>query len=194
MITSSGTSIVAPSQRKIRAVLESDAKAFRETLSAVADARKWSFERRRGELISRLCEAAKGWDLLLLGHREMHRLTGQVILIAPPVGASREAENLAYRLARALRTRVTTLSLREPETPQPSPEFLRNEIALFARIGRIHASAVVVDLSAGPLRTFDQLRQLHAAARCPVLVLRAAQAEAALDRGTETPPELEDRF
>ncbi len=181
IITSSGALIGAPSPTQFRTLMAGDAKAFRKALSAIARSRKWSFEQRRGELICGLCEAASGWDLLLLGHRQMHRLTGQVLLIRPPLAASQEAVHLATKLAVALRTRSVALALGAAEPLQepgiPNTEAFESEGELLKRMGRIHASAVVLDLGVGPLRTYDQLRMVLAAARCPVLVLGASQGE-----------------
>ncbi|MDJ0630119.1 MAG: hypothetical protein QNJ44_17830 [Rhodobacter sp.] len=192
VITSSGTFIVAPSRRQIKTVAESDAKAFRQTLSALAPQENWSFERRRGELISGLCEAAKGWDLLLLGYRETHRLVGQIVLIEPPADAEQEARVLADDLAHALGT--GTLAMTLGSAPQgggvgpPDTEHFSSEDLLLARIARLHASAVVLDLSAGPLRTYDQLRRLFAAARCPIVVVGAGRGEPSLEHSSQIPP------
>ncbi len=192
VITSSGTFVVAPSRRQIRTVIESDARAFRKMLSAMSQPQKWTFERRHGELISGLCEAAKGWDLLLLGHREIHRLTGRVVLIVPSVKASQTVEDLAEELASRLGTCTVRLSLvpAPAETPEISPqsECYDSEDALLQRIARIHASAVVLDLSAGPLRTNDQLRHLFAAARCPIVVVGAGQGDPSIEHSTQIPP------
>lgn len=181
VITPSGTLIGAPSPTQLRTLMASDAKAFRKALSAVARSRKWSFEQRRGELISGLCKAASGWDLLLLGHRQMHRLAGQVLLIRPPLPASQEAVHLATKLAGALQTQSVAFTLGAAETIQEpgllKTEAFESEGELLERMARIHASAVVLDLGVGPLRTYDQLRLVLAAARCPVLVLGASQGE-----------------
>ena len=59
---------------------------------------------------------------------------------------------------------------------------------MLALISRMNASAVVLDLSAGPFRTHDQLRQLLAAARCPLLVLGANQGEPSIAHTTQVPP------
>lgn len=188
VITSSGRLIVAPSQRQIRTLIESDAKAFRRMLSGLARSKKYFFERRRGELISGLCEAAKDWDVLLLGHRDIHRLTGRVVLIAPPPNTSRASENVAKELALALQTETTSLALGEAGEKAEAEEYFPTEDALMTRVGRIHASAVVLDLSAGPLRTYDQLRRLLAAARCPIVVLGAAHGEPSIRHSTLIPP------
>lgn len=192
VITSSGTVVVAPSRHQIRTVIESDANAFRQMLSGLARQHKWSFERRRGELISGLCEAAKGWDLLLLGYRETHRFSGHVILIAPPDNKSQSAGLFAEDLARALDAATVRMSL----SPTPAPvsgeptdtEFFTNEDALLARIERTHASAIVLDLSAGPLRTYDQIRRLLTAGRCPIVVIDAGKGEPSLEYSIQIPP------
>ncbi len=181
VITSSGSMIVAPSRKQIRTLVRSDERAFRETLSTLAHSRKWSFERQRGDLISGLCEAAKDWDLLLLGHRVALRLTGCVVLVAPATDATTDAERLAGEMANALGTGSVVLTL-DPHGPPTDAEHregehFENERALLERIARIHASAVVLDLATGPLRTYEQLRHLLAAARCPIVVLGAGQGE-----------------
>lgn len=188
VITSSGRLIIAPSQRQIRTLIESDAKAFQSMLSGLARTKKCFFERRRGELISGLCDAAKDWDMLLLGHRDIHRLTGHVVLIAPPPNTSRASVNVAKELALALQTETTSVSFGEAAEKAHAEEYFSTEDALMTRVGRIHASAVVLDLSAGPLRTYDQLRRLLAAARCPIVVLGAAQGEPSVGHSTLIPP------
>lgn len=185
IVTSSGSLVVAPTPRQFRTLLESDAKAFRRALSTLARTRKWSFERRRGELISGLCEAARGWDLLLLGHRATCRQAGRVVLIAPPKSATQEVARLAETLGRRLGTGVRALDLGAQDLRTGNTEPIRSEGELLARIGRMHASAVFLDLSAGPLRTYDQLRSLLAAARCPVAVLGAAHGEPSIRHTTQ---------
>ncbi len=113
VVTSSGTLVVVPSRQQVRSLIESDAKAFRNSLVGLAQtqARKWSFERRHGELISGLCEAATGWDILLLGHREIHHRAGKLVLIAPPGAAAQSAAGLAADLAKELRADLVVLSI-----------------------------------------------------------------------------------
>lgn len=173
--------------------MESDARAFRASLSGLARAktRNWTFERRHGELISGLCDAAKGWDLLLLGYRQIHRQAGRVVLIAPPKSASQDAVGLAQNLAQALRTNLFAFAI-GPEPPRPEDhgldcKWLFSEVEILSRISRMNASVVVLDLSVGPLRTHDQLRLLLGVARCPVLVLGAAQAKPSIAHTTQIP-------
>jgi len=194
VVTLSGTLLVAPSSRQVRSLIESDAKAFRETLSGLARAktRKWSFERRQGDLISGLCEMATDWDLVLLGHRKIHRRTGRVVLIAPPGAGSQDAMNLAENLAKALRTDLRIFSLGaehlEPDDRRGDGERFSSKDAMLARLNRTNASVVVLDLSAGPFRTQDHLRYVLAAARCPVLVLGAANRESSMPHKAQISP------
>jgi len=81
----------------------------------------------------------------------------------------------------AVRTNLVAFAL-GPESPRPEDqsldcEWFSSEAEILSRISRMNASVVVLDLSAGPFRTHDQLRLLLGVARCPVLVLGAAQAE-----------------
>lgn len=178
VVTSRGALVVAPSSRQWRTLLESDARAFRERLATLAQARKWSFRRDRGELISGLCAAARGWDLLLVGHRAPRRLTGRVALIAPPPAAPQAAAGLARELAAVLSTDVVALTLEPGGAGPVSGDRTDGEAALLGQVSRIFAAAVVLDLSAGPLRTKDQLRRLYEAARCPIFVLGAGSGDA----------------
>lgn len=192
IITSGGTVVVTPSRRQIRTVVESDARAFRKMLSRMARQQKWSFEHRHGELISGLCEAAKGWDLLLLGHRETYGFSGHVVLLEPLDGASEATEKLAEDLASRLDADMIRMSLATTPTKIPSDisetEYFTSEDALLARIERIHASAIVLDLSAGPLRTYGQLRRLLASGRCPIVVLDAGKGKPSPERSAQLPP------
>ena len=74
-----------------------------------------------------------------------------------------------HRLTRALSAPGAEAS----RDSRPDAEHFSSEEALPARIGRIHASAVVLDLSAGPLETQGRLRHLLTAARCPIVVVGA---------------------
>ncbi|MDU8925759.1 hypothetical protein RXV86_00015 [Alisedimentitalea sp. MJ-SS2] len=190
VVTSSGTLVVAPSPQQVRTLIESDARAFRDTLSGLAQSKacKWSFERRHGDLIGGGCAAAVGWDILLLGHRGTHRQDGKVVLIAPPTVAQQSAVELAKDLAEALHVDLIVVSLGAVETAVQQREPFASEADLLAHINRTNASAVVLDLAAGPLHTHDQLRHLLAVARCPVLVLGAAQGEPSIAHTTHIPP------
>lgn len=184
VITSNGTLLVAPSASQAQALIEGDARAFRQTLAKMAQTRalKWTFEQRRGDLIGSLCDAARGWDILLLGYRRLHRRHGRVVVIAPPVEPSPALNRLAVDLADALHTDILTLAVNgrsdlPRETVQTTSTTNRieldNDDGLLSCLNRINAAAVIVDMKAGPLHHQYQLRQLLNAARCPVVVLGA---------------------
>lgn len=173
VITPGGALTVLPSAREIESLLAGDARAFQRMLVELARQHtlKWSFERRQGELIGGLCEAARGWDVLLLGYRALHKRRGRVVLLAPDETLPARADALAHTLAHALATEMLTVRPGNNATFADGHHEHTDLDALLMRIGRLNAAAVVLDLDAGPLRTHDALRQLLHAARCPLLVL-----------------------
>lgn len=201
-VTSGGTLSAVPTARQMRSLLESDAKAFCQTLSAMADANaaKWTFERRRGDMIRVLFEAASGWDMLLLGHRNLHKHGGDVVLIETRKRTSQAAEALAELLSRKQRRNLFRLVLSDPEEAQLMPRdtghYKSAEVtsidALIEYAGRLSASVIVFDLASGPLLTSSQFRSLLNAARCPILILGASQFRPAISHSSQIPPRLSD--
>ena len=181
VVTLGGDFAVMPSHQQLRELAEREARAFRGMLSDVAGGRKWRFETRRGEMVTALGIATESWDIALLGHRESHPFARQVILIVPPANASQQAADLARELAAGPGAGLRSLSLAshgDAGSDMADVERVESEDALFARVARIPAAALVLDLSAGPLTSHRQLRDLLAAARCPVIVLGAAMVGA----------------
>lgn len=193
IVTSGGALLQTPSRQRFEALLESDARAFRSGLSGLARAVtvNWAFERRSGDLIAGICEAAPGWDLLLVGHRTAPKKRGRVLLIDRAAEPSPEAAEIAGTVAAALGMEVARLVVakRPDATPPERAGFavVSSENDLLDRVNRTQAALVVVDLAHGPLRGREQLRHLIEVARCPVLVLNAAQAEPALAHTTLIP-------
>ncbi len=179
VVTQSGSLVSAPSPERLRARIDGDVRAFRAALRDLAalHRRNWSFEHRRGELIAGLCEAAAGWDILLLGHAARPAPRGQVVLIEPPAGAPETALDVARDVARALHAQVVTLAL-DGDTGAEAALTWADETELLRWLSRARAAAVVVDVEAGPFHRQAQLRQLVEVARCPVVVLGAAGAAA----------------
>lgn len=87
---------------------------------------------------------------------------------------------------------MVQVALGTPPKDRPSAsgdhQWFPTESELLARISRMNAAAVVLDLQAGPFHSHDQLRQLLAAARCPVLVLGAGQGTPSIPLTTQIPP------
>ncbi len=193
VVTSGGMLVQAPSRQGFENLMESDARAFRSGLSnaASACAVEWAFERRRGDLIAGVCQAAGGWDLLIVGHRSDRRI-GPVVRVDPSRKPGEDTATIARRIAERLAAKVSAISMAGPDNvPNPpggGPDTVRSEQDLLARINRINAALVIVDLAAGPLRGREQLRHLLEASRCPVLVLNAARAEPAIAHTVVIPP------
>lgn len=199
VVTSGGSLMEPPSAREVLILAESDARAFQDRLATIARARsaKWCFERRGGDLIHGLFEAARGWDILLLGYRALHKRPGQVVVVTAGSQGSSRATKLAGELAQVLKTNALMLSLSaedgETGLAEPTRIAMDSESGLLTQLGRINASVVVVDLAASPLQTEDQLRQLLEAARCPVVVLGVEQGPRWIERPTLVPPAAGDQ-
>ncbi|MFC2969245.1 hypothetical protein [Acidimangrovimonas pyrenivorans] len=181
IVTAAGTLAPAPSRPELQRLVAAQARAFEAGLARLAAARAlhWSFERRAGELVSSLCAAAHGWDLLVVGHRALHRRLGPVVLLSPPAASAAPA--LAETVATALHSHVVALDAPAPDSPGA-------EAALLDAVSRRHAAAVVLDLGTGPLHGEEQLRHLIEAARCPVLVLGVDRPEATGAAPAGNPP------
>jgi hypothetical protein len=181
VVTLEGVMMEPPSGQKLHALRAGDARAFQKKLAAVAHAKsvKWSFERRSGELIQCVRQVANAWDILLLGYRTLHKRPGKVVLIGTGAQTEDRAQQVADDLAHVLHTSVLVLSLSMPAAKSDPQGMLRitvdTEQQMLTQLSRINAASVVVDMSFGPLRTLDQLRQTLDAARCPVVVLCAGQ-------------------
>jgi hypothetical protein len=182
VVTGGGSILLAPSSQAVHTMMQREAKAFRTALAALAQAgsRKWFFEHRQGELISGLCSASRSHDLLLVGHSSLYAHARNVVFIRSSDAASEDAGQLARNLAQDLQATLVTLVLNsgasDPDTSDRDSESFTNAVAMLEWISRANISAVVLDLSAGPFREHAQVRQLLAAARCPVLMLGAENA------------------
>lgn len=193
VVTAGGMLVEAPTRRGYEGLMERDARAFRSGLSTMAStcAVEWTFERHRGELIAGICEAAAGWDLLIVGHRT-HRRIGRVVLVDDAQASGEGITAIARRIAECLAMEVTVISMAGPDAAADQPgngsNAVRSEQELLARINRINAALVITDLAGGPFRGREQLRLLLEVSRCPVLVFNAARAEPAIAHTLITPP------
>lgn len=175
VVTVSGALREVPTAGQVAQMIESDAKAFQAALSELAMT-AGPLERRRGELTVSVWDAAQGWDVLVFGQRDTHRPHGRIVLIAPPAGTVSDATAFAEDLAQATGTTTIALGL-DPDMGERAHETYATETALLARLERLNCAAVVLDRATGPFRTVEQLREILAAARCPVvLVGHATQA------------------
>ena len=183
IVTATGTLLVAPSRGQLEQVFSGEARAFQGALSRLAERHTltWSFERRSGEMMESLCQAARGWDILLIGQRRLRDRSGPVLNVGSAGQDSDQNHDLTARLARALGTYVTDLTA--------ATETAEDRQAILARVSRMHGALVVTDATHGPFRSEEELRQLIDAARCPVLVTGASGLHSALEHSTQIPPE-----
>ncbi len=182
LVTPGGAMVSAPTEQQLRSMIRSEARAFRERLLSVAEALSavGKFESRRGDLTRIVLEVAEGWDVLLLGYSARHRCRGNVILIVPPSGLSKQSEALAAALARSLGTGLATVALAGgPAAKMPGDcQVFASRDALLAHIARQNAAAVLSELSTGLSESFRQLQDLLEHARCPVILTNPTGREA----------------
>jgi hypothetical protein len=165
----------APNEAEAARAAERDARAFRQKLSVVAKSRTlaWTFDRRTGDLAATLCDAAREWDIVVMGASPLHRAPGRVIWIMAGEADNRTAaRDIAEALARSLGSDLVSFSVSVAD----ADETFATEADMLSRINRVNAGVVVIDMATGPLTTPEALRRLIGAARCPVLILGAAKA------------------
>lgn len=195
VVSESGVMAMAPSLSQVRALLKADAGAFRQSLARAADPTgvNWVFAQDTGQLISTALRAAKGWDILVIGYRQVHQMPGKIVVFEsahPPQDAVMEVSD---RLSKHLSVdRIVfavapednrTSSARRPE----KVHFTSLDQALKA-LARTNAQAVLVDLAQGPIHTLDDLARLLEAARCPLIVFGTSGVNTRLEHSTQIPP------
>lgn len=188
VITSRGSLGLVPSPEKLRHLINADARAFQLSLSRIAEQANtsWTFERDIGDLVSKSLKLAAAWDILVVAHRNLHPVVGKVVVLDRAGSAETDMAKFADLLAANLNTERVTLAVKEPvsmpsEGKADKPEVDAINLAL-ARLARMNAQAVLVDLSRGPVCSFKELRRLLDVARCPVFVFGTSSADKFLDK------------
>jgi len=192
IVLPNGATTAAPSVTQVRALLRADARAFRRTLAQTAEqgGTEWFFAQDNGDLVGTALRAAAGWDILVLGYRQIHRVQGKVILFETSGATSDE---VSRQLSRQLAKNHVVFSVREAggnafrTAPANTVQFDSLEEGLNA-LTRTNAQAVLVDLRHGPLRNQTDLSALLEAAQCPVIVLGASTIQLLLEHNTQIPP------
>ncbi len=191
----SGTTTLAPSLSQMRTLLKADARAFQKSLARTADptGADWVFAQDRGELVGTALRAATGWDILVIGYRQVHKIPGKIVVLESarqPSDAVGEASN---RLSKQLSADRIVFSVdrgvERPTAIQPSDAFQFGTLdeALKA-LARTNAQAVLVDLTHGPIHNMANLARLLEVARCPLLVFGTSGMNAMLEHSTQIPP------
>ena len=196
VISASGAFIMAPSGAQVRTLNRADARAFRQMLADVAKepSMHWTFEQQSGDLIECSINVGRTWDMLILGHREIHPVPGKVVFLGTTSAQADAALELATTLADNLGTGLLVFSI--GHSPIRGLHGHLKEFpdldAVLSRLARTNVQAVVIDLKRGPVRTKNQLREVVRLARCPVVVLGASSIDPALEHSTQIPP-VQDR-
>lgn len=191
----SGKTALAPSHAQLHTLLRADARAFRRILARAAgpSGAQWAFMQDKGELVRTALRAAAGWDVLVLGYRQIHKIPGKIILLQDSGTPSAEMEEASSRLSHQLSAQRVVFSIREngddglDAPPSTAHQFKTLDDAL-AALGRQNAQAVLVDFARGPIRDQTDLLRLLEAARCPVVVFGASNNPSLLEHNTHIPP------
>lgn len=190
IVTSSGMLMIAPNPSQIRTVVEADAKAFRKSLARMADplGALWTFERSVGDLVQLSLQASSGWDIVVLGYRNLHPGRGKIVLFEESRAEDRPLKIFADHLAQRYSAAQLVFSIGQgPAARRDSLSFETFQEAL-AALARMNVLAVLVDLKRGPIRSKVELRQLLDAARCPVFAFGAAFSGSFVEHNTQIPP------
>ncbi|MCO4849072.1 MAG: hypothetical protein KC448_14005 [Yoonia sp.] len=195
IILLSGTTTLAPSQSQVRTLIEADARAFQSSLARAADPNgtNWVFAQYKGELVGTSLRAAKGWDILVIGYRRVHKIQGKVILLTA-LGRSSDEMDLASRnLSQQFAVDRIAFSVKT-DASDAARQLHSNAIEFdtfndcLSALTRTNALAVLVDLKRGPVRNQIDLARLLEAARCPLIVFGASGAHALLEHSIQIPP------
>lgn len=195
IVLSSGATTLAPSISQVRTLFNADARAFQKSLAQTADPTgvNWVFAQDRGELVGTALRAAAGWDILAIGYRQIHKLTGKIIVLeaaSHPHDAMGEAsKQLSQQLSADRVVFSVTTGNDNATTVQHSNalQFGTLDEALRA-LTRTNAQAVLVDLRCGPIQNPDDLARLLEVSRCPLLVFGPSGTSAMLEHSTQIPP------
>lgn len=190
----SGSTALAPDPSQFRNLLRADARAFRQSLARAADpeGKEWVFAQDKGDLVSTSLRTAVGWDILVIGYRQVHKVPGNIVLMTEASAVSDDMNEAAGRLVRRLGVGPLVLSVRADDDTSGPPQTGAIPFETLAdalrTLARINADAVLVDLRQGPIRTRDDLARLLEAARCPLIVFGASSTPSLIEHSTQIPP------
>ena len=189
LVTFSGRVVAAPDREHLIKLMEGERRAFQASLSKLAGtlAAHWSFEARTGTLDEVIASWTIGWDMLLIGHRKLHRRPGSVAVICGPGPGQEKARGVALSLAAATGARCQVLEMQPDPTGLPASgdeprdqggRLVFTDInALLVHLGRTNLGALVLDLSSGPFSTTASLQEVLRVARCPIIVLGGSRQQ-----------------
>jgi hypothetical protein len=190
IVTSSGMVVVAPDISQLRTLIEADAKAFRKSLAQFSEpsGAQWTFERSEGDLVQASLRASSGWDIIVLGHRNVHPARGNIVLLETAGSQHQALRGFADQLTNRMSARLIVFSVGQDTLSTRSGQSFEAFQEMLAVLTRTNTQAVLVDLSHGPIRTAAELKQLLEVARCPVFAFGATTTGTRLEYSTWIPP------
>lgn len=194
IVLSSGTTARAPSLSMVQMLLKADARAFRKLLTHTAgpNGADCAFTLAKGELVSTALRAARDWDVLVLGYREIHKLRGKIVLLQSSVPSSDEMIQASRMLSNHMPDVQITYTIKtDGDAPNSDPSSNARQFATLpdalAALARTNAQTVLVDFKNGPIRNHGDLLKLLEVARCPVIVFGPSNLPTLLEHNTQIP-------
>lgn len=191
----SGAIVLAPNISQVHTLLKADARAFEKSLARTADptGAGWIFTQDQGELVGTALRAATGWDILVIGYRQVHKILGKIIVLesaGPPGDAVAEvSDHLSKQFSADLIVFSVATGSDKITAVQPADTFQFETLdqALKA-LTRTNAQAVLLDLAHGPIHNMVDLARLLEVARCPLVVFGTSGMNAMLEHSIQIPP------
>jgi hypothetical protein len=194
VVSASGAQFLVPSPTQVRTMMKADAEAFRQLLASLAasSVSTWTFERRQGELVESALGIGRGWDVLIVGYREINPVPGKVIALLPGCVEGGNTLETAHALARRLNTETSVFVI-DADQPkgfgqdESNAQVFHTVDAAVGQLARTNARVVVIDMARGPIKSAGQIRVLLEASRCPVVILNSGAGERALKHSVQIP-------
>jgi prophage DNA circulation protein len=195
LVSPSGQVVLAPTRAQIAALLEADARAFRQSLAKLADraGAPWTFQRGAGDLIQMSLDTGAASDIVIFAHRNIHPVAGKIVLLSSSTATQSDVAAMSRMLAQRTSASHMMMAVDDSGETRKGPgaahpdHFATLQKAL-SQLARMNAQAVLVDLSRGPVQSAEQLRSLIDVARCPVFAFGMASVTRALAHTTHIPP------
>lgn len=181
VVTTQGQIVAAPDADRMKEIVEAEARAFRQMMADAARSfgAEWTAEVKIGTLGSDLASVANAWDIVVVGHRALHRRRGSVVVFESGADDD-DLHALASRMASELGTDVEVLRPRAREASEPT--------ALAKRLDRLSTAAVVLDAANASFDSLQQVTELLSVARCPIVILGSAALQPKLEHSLMITP------
>lgn len=184
-----GTTTLAPSLSQVHTLITADARAFQNSLASMTKSPEasWVFAQDKGALVDTVLKAALGWDILVIGYRQIHNIPGKVVVLKSATIPSDELDETSNQLSKRLAADQIVFIIGEGRASDSTLSFATLDDAL-KKLARMNAQVVLLDLTHGPVYTLDDLAQVLEHARCPLILTGMSGMTALLENNTIIPP------